>query len=269
MSEPIFELKNIHYSFLGKFPALCGINLDIKQGDKIAIIGANGTGKSTLMQILDGLIYPDKGEVRAFSRILNEKTFLDEEFSRSFRMRVGLVFQNSDIQLFCPTVKEDILFAPLQLDLPGEVIKKRFEEMVEIFQIGALLERSPTQLSMGEKRKVCLAGSLITDPDVILMDEPTAGLDPQTIRHIVDILIRAHEEGKTVITATHDMHIVEEIADNICVFNSFKKIAKFGPKDEILSDQELLRENNLIHTHIHKHKDKVHIHDHEHLEHHI
>jgi len=268
MDELIFKLDNVHFSYLNKFPALCGIGMEVKKGDKLAILGANGAGKSTLLQLLDALIFPDKGSVVAFSRQLLEADFNDPEFCRAFRSRVGLVFQNPDIQLFCSTVKEDVYFGPLQLGIEKSEARKRVEKIVEDLGIGDLLERSPHQLSVGEKRKVAIATVLVIEPEVILLDEPTAGLDPQTSRHIIDIIIEANERGKTIITATHDLHIVEEIADTVYILNREKQVAKFGPTGELLSDTELLQEHNLTHIHKHKHDGQVHIHPHQHLDHH-
>ncbi len=268
MAELIFKLNNAWFSYLKKYPALCGIDLEVAQGEKIAILGANGSGKSTLLQLLDALIFPDKGNIQAFGRELREPDFDDPEFCRVFRRKVGLVFQNPDIQLFCPTVKEDIYFGPLQLGLDGPSSKKRIGGIIEGLGIADLLERSPHQLSVGEKRKVAIASVLAIDPEVILLDEPTAGLDPQTSRHIMDIIIEANENGKTIITATHDLHIVEEIADKAYILSRRKQIAGYGPVEELLGNEELLREHNLMHIHKHRHQGQAHIHPHQHLDHH-
>ncbi len=268
MSKIIFELKDIYFSYLGKFPALCGVSIAVEQGQKISVIGANGSGKSTLLHILDGIIFADKGSVKFRGQELKEDSFRDENFSKNFRRSVGLVFQNPDVQLFCPTVKEDIIFGPLQLGIEKSEIKKRLEELIDIFAIKDLLDRSPHQLSIGEKRKVAIASSLIINPDLLLLDEPTAGLDPLTTRHIMDLLIRANDSGKTIITSTHDLHIVEEISDLVYVFGQDKKIIKSGLTDIILKDVNLLKASNLMHIHSHRHKDKIHTHPHVHLDHH-
>jgi len=264
----IFELRDVYFSYLGKYPALCGIDMEVRRGEKLAVIGANGSGKSTLLQMLDGLIFPDKGSVKAFGRGLDEGTFSDGDFSRYFRSKVGLVFQNPDVQLFCPTVKEDIIFGPLQLGVEKAEIEKRLAELGDILDLKDLLNRLPHQLSVGEKRKVAMASTLAIEPEVIILDEPNAGLDPLTSRHIIDIIIQANLDGKTVITATQDLHIVEEIADTVYVLSKDKKIARRAPVREVLADEEFLRYHNLVHIHSHRHKDKIHTHPHQHLEHH-
>ena len=110
MDSLIFELKNICFSYMGKFPALSGVNINIRPGEKLTVIGANGSGKSTLLHLLDGLIFPDRGTIKAFGNEIKESVFTDENFSTNFRRKVGLVFQNPDVQLFCPTAQEDIIF---------------------------------------------------------------------------------------------------------------------------------------------------------------
>lgn len=268
MARLLFELKEVYFSYLGKIPALCGIDLAIEGGSKVAVIGANGTGKSTLLNLLDALIFPDKGSIRAFERELREDVLNDVSFSRFFRSKVGFVFQNPEVQLFCPTVKEDIIFGPLQLGVAQDQIKRRLDKVISGLKIAHLLDRSPHQLSIGEKRKIAIASVLVIEPDVLLLDEPTAGLDPQTTRDIIDILLAENEAGKTIITATQDMHIVEEIADIVHVFSADKQIIRSANSDEILSDQQFLQAHNLVHIHRHRHKDTIHYHPHLHLGHH-
>ena len=267
MSNKVFELKEIHFSYLGKYPALCGVDITVEKAQRIAIIGANGSGKSTLLNVLDGLIFPDKGSARFFDSELSEKAFADEQFNRYFRSKVGLVFQNPDVQLFCPTVKEEIMFGPLNFGFDHREILKAFEEIVKIFGIEDLANRMPHQLSIGEKRKVSMASVLISGPDVLLLDEPTAGLDPKTSRDLVGLLNKYHADGKTIITATHDMHIIEEVADLVYVFNHDKKIIRSAPPSELLADTKFLQENNLIHVHAHTHGGTTHIHPHGHPSH--
>jgi cobalt/nickel transport system ATP-binding protein len=264
MDDTVFTVNDVHFSYLGKYPALLDVSVAIGRGLKATIIGANGSGKSTLLQMLDGLIFPEKGTVTAFGKELTEETFSDEAFSKGFRRRVGLVFQNPDVQLFCPTVREDIMFGPLQLGLDKGATERRFDELVEIIGLKDLLDRSPHQLSIGEKRKVAIASTLIIDPEVLILDEPTAGLDPLTTRHIMDLLLRANDEGKTIITTTHDLHIVEELSDVVHVFSRDKRVVRSGPPDVILQDTAFLQTHNLVHIHSHRHGGGVHVHPHIH-----
>ncbi len=265
----IFSLKNVNFSYLGRFPALADITMDIRAGERIAIIGANGSGKSTLLQMLDGLIFADSGEFNFSGTKLNEKKFYDVKFAKEFRKRVGFVFQNPEVQLFCPCVKEDILFGPLQLGLEKNEVNKRLEKLVALLDLGSLLSRAPHQLSIGEKRKVTIASTLIINPEILILDEPTVGLDPLTTRKIIDLLISEGLAGKTVIVSTHDLHIVEEFADLVYILNQEKRVASFGATSVILGNMQLLQDNNLVHIHSHKHKDEVHLHPHLHSEHHV
>lgn len=264
MAEPLYTLKGVSYSYSGTIPALRELSLEIARGDRVAVIGANGTGKSTLLAVLDALLFADTGTVDAFGKRLTERTMNDAAFQKRFRSKVGYVFQNPEIQLFCPTVREDIVFGPLQLGVTKDEIKNRFDAVVERMHIGHLVERSPHQLSIGEKKKIAIASVLIIEPEVLLLDEPTAGLDPQTTRDIIGVLFDAHRAGKTVVMATHDLHIVEEIADIIHIFGKDKTIIRSGKPEDILTDHEFLQSQNLVHTHVHRHLHTSHVHTHGH-----
>ncbi len=266
MSETVFDLQDVHYAYLSRFPALCGVSLRIGRGEKVALVGANGTGKSTLLQMLDGLVFPDRGRVSAFGAELTEAAFEDEGFSRDFRRRVGFVFQNPEVQLFCPSVREDILFGPLNLGVGREQALAGLARVARDMDIEALLDRAPHQLSIGEKRKVAIASVWIMDPEVMILDEPTAGLDPLTSRHIVDGVLRANREGKTLILSTHDLHILEEVSDTVYVLDRHRRVARRGNALEILADRDLLHENNLVHVHRHSHDGHTHTHVHAHPE---
>lgn len=255
-SAPIlFECRDVHYSYQGRFPALNGVDLTITEGERVALVGANGSGKSTFLHLLDALIFPDRGTLTFLGKELTEKSFLDAEFSLGFRRKIGLIFQNPDVQLFCPTVREDIAFGPLQLGMEEKTVKARLELLAETLQIGPLLDRSPHQLSIGEKRKVAFATILVIEPEVLLLDEPTAGLDPKTSTRLIGMLAEASRSGRTIVTATHDLHIIEDIADRVYVFGQDKKLAGAGTPAEILGDTGLLQANNLIHIHPHHARD--------------
>ena len=259
----IFEVREIEYSYLGRIEALRGVSLEIQTGEKVAIIGANGCGKSTFLKILNGLIFPDKGEVKAFGEILSEE-LMNGEFNSLFRSKVALLFQNPDVQLFSPSVWDEIAFGPLQLGLPKEEVTERVEDILILLRIEHLRERSPHELSTGEKRKVAIASILTINPDVLLLDEPTAGLDPRSTIELMSLLLEANGAGKTIITATHDLHTIPEIADRCYVFSEEKKIITEGRTDDILSDRKLLERCNLIHQHKHRHDENWHKHPHGH-----
>jgi cobalt/nickel transport system ATP-binding protein len=264
MAEPLFCLTNVEYSYPGNIPALRGLNISINKGERAAIIGANGTGKSTMLTLLDALAFANKGTVAAFGKDLTEKAMRDPAVQREFRNRVGFVFQNPDIQLFCPTVREDIVFGPVQLGVDNAEILRRLEDLCKRIQIAHLLDRSPHQLSIGEKKRASIASTLIMETEVLLLDEPTAGLDPQTTRDIIATIDDAHKAGRTVVMATHDLHMVEEIADIVHVFGKNGTIIRSGSAEEILSDSDFLIENNLIHVHVHRHFGIKHAHSHTH-----
>jgi cobalt/nickel transport system ATP-binding protein len=262
MAEPLFSLNNVSFSYPGAIPALSGVSLTINKGERTAVIGANGTGKSTLLTVLDALIFPQQGSVCFSGKEISSRSMNDAGFQREFRRNVGFVFQNPDIQLFCPTVKEDILFGPLQFGVDKKDIFRRLDSVVGLLKLSPLLDRSPHTLSLGEKKKVAIASVLVIEPDVLLLDEPTAGLDPQTMRDIIAVLAHAHEAGKTVVFATHDLHVVEEIADVIHVFGSQRSIVRSGKPEEIMTDSEFLQKNNLAHIHVHRHLHDHHTHEH-------
>jgi cobalt/nickel transport system ATP-binding protein len=264
MPDNIYRLKGAGFNYSGGISGLNGIDLDVARGARIAVLGANGSGKSTLLLMLGGLIFPDKGGFTAFGKPMSEKAFGERDFSDAFRRKVGVLFQNPDVQLFCPTVKEDIFFGPLNFGMEKDKIEARYGELAALLGILHLAERPTYRLSVGEKKKVAIAATLIYDPEVLLLDEPTAGIDPLTNRRIIDVINDEAAKGKTVITATHDLHIVEEIADIAYVMGNDKKVTGSGPVGEILADNDLLSSANLLHIHRHKHNGNVHAHPHRH-----
>ena len=262
MIENIFEVQNITFRY-DDLPALNDLSLNIKANQRVAILGANGSGKSTFLRLLDALYFPEKGTVTAFGEALTEENFQDDEFAFRFRRKVALVFQNPDVQLFNPTVFDEVAFAPLQMRWAKDEIKRKVAEVLDLMGIAHLKDRSPHRLSGGEKKRVALASVLILDPQVILMDEPTAALDPKSRGQVVDFLANWRGSDKTVITATHDLDVIEDIADFCYVFQN-GRIAGSGTPTEILADTNLLESTNLVHTHRHAHSDGV-VHSHEHL----
>jgi cobalt/nickel transport system ATP-binding protein len=259
----LFKLENVSYAYAGRFPALCEVSLSIGAGEKVALLGPNGSGKSTVLRMMDGLLFPDSGSVCYMGSELTEE-YLRGEANRAFRSKVGLLFQNPEIQLFSPTVWEDVMFGPAQLGLEKSEAKKRVEESLAQLNIEGLKDRAPHELSIGEKKRVAIAGILALNPDVLLLDEPTAGLDPRSCRALIDIILAAGDSGKTIITATHDLHLVDEIADRAYVFGEDKRAIAEGKTADILGDEDRLREWNLLHIHRHRHGEVWHDHEHRH-----
>jgi len=260
----VFELSNVSFSYGGGVPALTGVDLTIGEGERVALLGANGSGKSTLLRILGGLTQPSVGDVRAFGAPLNSELLQDEARAQAFRRRVGIVFQNADAQLFSPTVREEIAFGPLHLGLAKDQALQRVDDMVRLLGLEALVERPPYKLSGGEQKKVALAAVLAIDPEVLLFDEPTGGLDPRTRQWLLEFLQALHEAGKTLILATHDLAELERLADRVVILGEDHRIAAVGQLEEMLGDRDLLLRVNLIHEHTHMHGDLVHSHAHAH-----
>ena len=265
-SGPLFELNEVCFSYEGQQSALEGISLTIEAGQRVAVLGSNGSGKSTLLKLLDALYFPTTGTVRAFGQPLTEAAFQDEAFAFDFRRRVGLVFQDTDVQLFSPSVWDEVAFAPLQLDLGRDEITQRVDTALASLRIEKLRDRAPHRLSGGEKRRVALASVLSLAPEVWLLDEPTTGLDPRSQSWLIDFIITQGQAGRTVVTATHDLSIVEAIADRVFVFDEAHHLAAQGRPEEILSNHELLLRTNLVHEHRHRHDgsgpEHTHVHSH-------
>jgi cobalt/nickel transport system ATP-binding protein len=262
-TPPVFDLRDVTYRY-HDVTALDGLNLTITAGQRIALLGANGSGKSTLLSILDGLSFPQSGSVTFRGEALTESRLQTQEVEFDFRRRVALVFQNPDVQLFNPTVFDEVAFGPLQLRWSRGEILRRVSETLEQLDIAHLKSRAPHHLSTGEKKRVALASVLILDPEVLLLDEPTAALDPKSESQMIDFLVSCSGGRKTVVTATHDLDLVEDIADCCHVFQRGKIVAT-GTPAEILNDNELLLSTNLIHAHRHAHAPgELHTHPHRH-----
>ncbi len=260
---PVFQAERVNFFYNNQI-ALRNIDLTVRAGERIAILGANGSGKSTLLKILDALYFPTSGIVCAFGEPLTEAALQDEARAFEFRRRVGLVFQDPEVQLFSPTVWDEVTFAPLHLGLPRAQVIDRAEWAMDLLSITKLRDRAPHRLSGGEKKKVALASVLSLRPDVWLLDEPTASLDPRSQSRLLDFIGELGREGKTIITATHDLDIVEEIADRVVMFCEEHEIMGGGAPHEVLADYDRLLECNLVHEHRHMHENREHVHHHLH-----
>lgn len=242
----LFEVRRTTFSYPGFAESLIDITFNIESGSRSALLGANGSGKSTLLFLLDGLYFPSSGSVLFDGTELTEAALDSNEFGRRFRRRVGFLFQNSDAQLFCPTVYDELCFGPLQMGMPKEEIRQRAEDTMKLMRIEAFRDRSPQALSVGQKKTVALASLLTVGPSVLLMDEPTAGLDPRSQAMLLDLLDALHESGTTLVAATHDLHILPDIADRAVILGEDHRVAFDGAAKDALAGEELLLKTNLM-----------------------
>ena len=259
---PAFELRDVYFEYDG-IPALHGLSVQIAEGESVALLGANGSGKSTLLRILDALYFPSHGQVSFSGRPLTPEALHQEEFALSFRRRVALVFQNPDVQLFNPTVFDEVAFGPLQMQWSKEEVLSRVGATMALMGITHLRDRPPYRLSGGEKKRVALASVIVLDPDVLLLDEPTSTLDPRSQSQVIDLIQEWKGSSKTVITATHQLEIVDDIASRVLVLEE-GRVGATGTAAEILANYELLLRANLVHAHRHSHGTITHTHPHLH-----
>jgi cobalt/nickel transport system ATP-binding protein len=262
LGEPVFELTGVGYKYHKRHVALDGIDLTVRRGEMVALLGANGCGKSTLLKLLDGLYAPSEGKMRVLGQDI-ENVGADTDAAHKFHREIGLVFQDPDVQLFSPTVGDDVAFGPLQLRMPLPEVRRRVEAALTQMDIMHLRDRAPFELSGGEKKRAAIATVLALEPDVILFDEPTASLDPRTKWVLVNIIRALGEQGKTIITATHELEVVPFIANRVVVIGENRRILADGTPERILEDRDLLVEANLIHEHLHRHATITHAHGHE------
>ena len=230
MSHHIVEVKDLHFIYPDNTVALNGVSFRVHHGEAVAIIGANGAGKSTLLLHLNGFLAPTGGEVRVGDFPLTRKTLPE------VRRTVGMVFQDPDDQLFMPTVYDDVAFGPLNMGLPCEEVETRVKESLARVGAGHLMGKPPYRLSGGEKKRVAIATVLAMSPSILVMDEPTAGLDPFARRQLITIL---REFGHTRIFTSHDLDMVLELCNRVIVMHE-GAVKADGPPAEIFRDDALL-----------------------------
>ncbi len=235
MSHHIVETIDLQYAYPDGTAALRGISFRITHGEAVGIVGANGAGKSTLLRHLNGCLFPTAGSVRIGDSPLTKKTL------PTIRRTVGMLFQDPDDQLFMPTVYDDVRFGPLNLDLPAEEVARRSDDALRAVGITHLKDRPPYKLSVGEKRAAAIASVLSLSPDILVMDEPSAGLDPRARRRLIELLRGFHH---TKIIATHDLDLVLDLCPRTIVIAEGKLLAD-GETGTIFNDEELLRHGGL------------------------
>ena len=239
----LIKIKNLTYKYENneKFPyAIKDINLDIDKGDFIAIIGNTGSGKSTLIKHINALLKPTSGELLYDGINIYDKNYNLKEL----RKKIGMVFQYPDYQLFAETVLEDVSFAPTNYGYSKEEAEELAMNIMKDLGIEYLKDRSPFLLSGGEKRKVAFAGSIVLSPDVIILDEPEAGLDPSSRVFLFDLLKDFNKKGKTIIFITHNLDDVVEYADKVAIM-SHGRLIKVADVRDIFYDEKVLNESNI------------------------
>lgn len=240
--SPAVVIEGLEFAYPGGRPVLSGIALEIPSGDVVGLVGPSGAGKSTLLQHLNGLLparLPRGVDATVAVRI--ENLPVTHENRAEVRRRVGLMFQDPDDQLFCPTVREDVAFGPLNMNLPREVVRQRVDDSLSAVGLLELADRSVLQLSDGERKRVCLAGVLACQPSIIALDEPSANLDPRNRRTLIKLL--ASFAG-TKLIATHDLDLVTELCERVVVLDG-GRIQADGPTAEVLGDSLLMEQHGL------------------------
>ena len=229
------RIEHLHFRYPDGFEALKGIDLSIQPGEKVALVGPNGAGKSTLLLHLNGIHEPSHGLVSIGNDVVDRSTV------RRIRAKVGLVFQDPDDQLFSPTVFEDVAFGPLHMGMAEEDIHDRVERALAAVGMSGFERRMPHRLSLGQRKRVALATVLSMDPEVLVFDEPSAGLDPRGRRDLIGVLQTLNQ---TTLVSTHDMRLVAEAFPRTVVMDD-GRIVGDGPTAELLSDDRLLEAHGL------------------------
>lgn len=238
MRNEILSVKNLTYEYQPGHPALDQISLSIGRGEKIAVMGSNGAGKSTFFLNLNGVLQPQKGEIYYQGKQVGKKDL------KELRRHVGFVFQDADNQIIAATVEAEIAFGPMNLKLPREEVQERVEQALDYMVLQKYRKRPPHYLSGGEKKRVSIADIIAMKSEVILFDEPTAALDPLSADMLEKVLADLCREGKTLLISTHDVDFAYRWADRIVVFDQGKILADGGTR-EVFLQQQLLEQAHL------------------------
>ena len=231
----LLETRNLSYSYPDGTSAIQGVDLRIERGEKIAFVGPNGSGKSTLFLLLNGTLRPTEGEVLLHDQPLR----YDARSLRETRKKVGIVFQNSDDQLFAPTVRQDVGFGPTNLGLPKGEVERKVDTALEYVGIERLKDRPPHHLSGGQKKRAAIAGVMAMDPEVMILDEPLSNLDPAGSEEVMELLEELNERGTTIIISTHDVDLAYRWSDRVYLLAD-GKIADQGRPEEIFGNSRLI-----------------------------
>jgi cobalt/nickel transport system ATP-binding protein len=235
---PLVDLRCEAHTYPDGTVGMHDVDFSVYPDEVVALVGGNGAGKSTLLEHLNATLVPDEGE------LVVDGTAITEENKAHARKEVGFVFQDADTQLVAPTVLDDVLFGLQNYGTTGEAAERRAREALATVDAAHLEDRVPHYLSGGEKRLVGLAGVLVLEPGVVVLDEPLAGLDPERSRLVADRIRGIHEEGISVVLSTHDLEFAAEIADRVCVMADGNVVGSGSPR-EVFYDDDLLGRANL------------------------
>ncbi|RFU64513.1 ATP-binding cassette domain-containing protein [Peribacillus saganii] len=240
MDVPIIELDSVSYQYPDHTKALNNVCLTIERGRKIALLGNNGAGKSTLLLHLNAILKPTSGQLRFKGSVISYR----RNEIRILRKLVGIVFQDPDSQLFSSSVYEDIQYGPRNLGLSEEKVKKAADAAIGMTETENIKDKPPHFLSLGQKKRVAIAGILAMEPELLILDEPTAGLDPYYANKIMAVLEDIHNEDRSIIISTHDVNLAYEWADEVWIMNAGEIIAK-GCPTVVFQDERILRKSHL------------------------
>ncbi len=238
MDDVILKAENIHYSYDSDKKALKGVSLDIHEKERLVILGANGSGKSTFFLNINGVLKPERGAVYYKDRLI------DKSGIKELRKNVGIVFQDADNQIIASSVRAEVSFGPMNLGLSREEVKKRVDDALNYMNIHHLIDRPPHYLSGGEKKRVSIADIIAMDSKIVIFDEPTASLDPKNVVIFEEALDKMSGDGKTLVISTHDIEFAYRFADRIVVFCDGNIIADGSPID-VLDNEKVLKTANL------------------------
>ena len=216
----MIELNDVCYAYDNE-PVLRHVNLKISKGDAVALSGSNGSGKSTLLKILNGLIFPEVGSYKFEGQLITSKMMTDHKYSKYFHQKIGFVWQNPDVQLFCSSVEEELSFGPEQMGLSEAEVKRRVDDALELLGLIKLRHRAPYYLSGGEKKKTAIASILTMNPAIWTLDEPLSALDNNTKNWLIEFLLELKRAGKTIIFSSHDSNFIDLLADKIFEMKSY------------------------------------------------
>jgi len=240
VTKAIIQIENMSFTYPDGTHALHNINMEIMNMERAAVIGPNGAGKSTLFLHFNGILRPTSGSI-----IVNgEELKYDKKNLMNVRQNVGIVFQNPDDQLFAPTVVEDVAFGPMNMGLSKDEVERRVDEALEHVGMAEFKKKAPHHLSGGQKKRVAIAGILAMNPKIMVLDEPTTGLDPKGVDQIMNILHDLNRKGMSIIIASHDVEMVTEFASKIFVLHDGEIIGQ-GTPDEIFNDPETVKRAHL------------------------